>query len=105
MNVNDLDLNLEITRVRDRDHAGGTWVSGRIEGFRFDALVFAEHADNPEYEIGQSRISKLSVQRLSDRKTVFNWDRGMDVNAADGSVEQAVVGFLCDGLAEFVFGK
>jgi hypothetical protein len=26
-----------------------------------DALVFPEHADNPEWEIGDSRISKLWV--------------------------------------------
>jgi hypothetical protein len=55
----------------------------RLRAFRFDALVFSEHADNRDYELSDSRISKLWIQRLSDKKTVFNWDRGMVVPAAD----------------------
>ena len=67
-------------------------------GHRFDALVFPEHAENPDWELGQSRISKLWVQRLSDKKTVFHWDRGMDVPAVD-QMASAVVDFLAAGLA------
>ena len=56
---------------------------------------------NP-YEIGDSRISKLWVQRLADRQTVFNWDRGSDVVAVDEAA-QVVVDFLAAGLADHVY--
>ena len=67
---------LRITKTTRRAAGNGTWVCGTFAGHRFDALVFPEHADNPDWEIGDSRISKLWVQRLADRRTVFNWDRG-----------------------------
>jgi hypothetical protein len=69
---------------------------------RFDALVFAEHADNPDWEIGDSRISKLWVQRLADKQTVFNWDRGADIQAND-ELTQAIVDFLAGGLADHLY--
>ena len=88
----DLELgdDLHITKISRRASGAGTWVCGTIAGHRFDALVFPEHADNPEWEIGDSRISKLWVQRLADRRQVFNWDRGADVPTAD-SVASAIV--------------
>ena len=54
----DLDVghDLVITNTTRRASGGGTWVSGTLSGHRFDALVFPEHADNPEWEIGDSRI-------------------------------------------------
>src|SRR5688572_3583481 len=61
----------------------GTWVWGRLNGYRFEALVFPEHAACADWEFGESRISKLWIQRLADRREVFNWDRGADVPAAD----------------------
>lgn len=99
----DLGFDLTITRIRRRTTAGGTWVQGRLAGHRFDALVFAGHADDAEHELGQSRISKLWVQRLADRRTVFNFDRGLDVPAADPQVER-IVEFLAEGLADLAFG-
>src|SRR6478672_7382051 len=66
---------LRITKVERRTSAGGAWVSGTIADHRFDALVFPEHAEVPEYELGDSRISKLWIQRISDRLTVVNFDR------------------------------
>src|SRR4051794_8525546 len=77
-NGDDLDVghDLEITKVTRRASGGGTWVCGTMSGHRFDALVFPEHADCPDWEIGDSRISKLFIQRLADKQTVFNWDRG-----------------------------
>jgi hypothetical protein len=106
MTSEDLELgdDLRITKTTRRASGGGTWVCGTIAGHRFDALVFPEHADNPEWEIGDNRISKLWVQRLADRRTVFNWDRGADVPAAD-PVATAIVDFLCAGLAEHVFTR
>src|SRR6476659_9575547 len=81
----DLDVghDLEITKTTRRASGGGTWVCGTMSGHRFDALVFPEHADNPDWEIGDSRISKLWIQRLADKREVFNWDRGPDRMAID----------------------
>jgi hypothetical protein len=100
--TNDIGSDLEITETCRRQSCGGTWVSGTVGGYRFQALVFPEHAENPGYEIDDSRISKLWLQRLADRKVAFNWDRGADVPAASREA-QAVVDFLCEGLAEFVY--
>ena len=98
---NDLDFDLEITRVRPTQ-MGGTWVCGTVDGeFRFDALVFAEHAEVTDYELNASRISKLWIAKTANKETVFNWDRGMDIPAADNRV-QSVVDFLCEGLADLV---
>jgi hypothetical protein len=83
--------------------AGGAWVIGLVAGHRFEALVFPDHADNPAWEIRDSRISKLWVQRLCDGRVVFHWDRGADVAAADAAT-RAVVDFLAAGLADHVFG-
>jgi hypothetical protein len=100
----DLDIgdDFRITRQSRRAAGSGTWVCGRLNGHRFEALVFPEHADNPQWEIGTSRISKLWVQRLADRVTVFHWDRGADVPAADPTAE-AIVDFLAAGLAETTY--
>jgi len=100
----DLDVghDLAIKTVTRRAAGGGTWVCGTLSGHRFDALVFPEHADNPEWEIGDSRISKLWIQRLADKQTVFNWDRGADVAATD-QVVACIVDFLAGGLADHVY--
>jgi hypothetical protein len=104
--TNDLDLgdDLQITETTRRASGSGTWVCGTIHGHRFDALVFPEHAENPGYEIDDSRISKLWLHRLSDRAVVYNWDRGADIAAADATA-QAIVAFLCAGLAESTYGN
>ena len=98
----DLGFDLEITTVTRRAAGAGTWVCGTLSGHRFDALVFPEHADNPEWEIGDSCISKLFIQRLADKQTVFNWDRGADVPAADQTVAW-IVDFLAGGLADHIY--
>jgi hypothetical protein len=100
----DLGDDLEITKTTRRASGGGTWVSGRLAAHRFDALVFPEHAENAEWELGDSRISKLWVQRLADRQTVFNWDRGMDI-AATTDIARAIVDFLAAGLADHVYAE
>jgi hypothetical protein len=106
LEINDLDLgdDLRITKKTRQAAGAGTWVCGTIAGHRFHALVFAEHAENPEWEIGDSRISKLWVQRLADRREVFNWDRGADVPAAD-PVAAAIVDFLIVGLADLAYAE
>lgn len=103
-NPEDLDVghDLEIKKVTRRASGGGTWVCGTLSGHRFDALVFPEHADCPDWEIGDSRISKLFIQRLADKQTVFNWDRGADVPATDHAVA-CIVDFLAGGLADHIY--
>ena len=103
-NPDDLDVghDLEITKTTRRASGGGTWVCGTLSGHRFDALVFPEHADNPDWEIGDSRISKLWIQRLADKREVFNWDRGPDRMAIDDTALQ-IVDFLASGLADHIY--
>lgn len=95
---------LQITKIERRTNAGGAWVRGTLNGHRFDALVFPEHAENPEYEIGDSKISKLWIQRIADKTQVYNWDRGLDV-AAQSPDAQKIVDFLCAGLADHTFSE
>lgn len=99
----DLSYDLEITRVTRRASGGGTWVSGTLDDeYRFDALVFPEHAEIADYELGDSRISKLWIARLKNKETVFSWDRGLDIPAASAKT-QAVVDFLAAGLADLIY--
>jgi hypothetical protein len=81
----------------------GGWAAGRIGAFRFEALVFPQHADLPDYEIGRSRISKLNLRRLADGTEVYNWDRGLDRDAADQAT-RAAVDTITAQLANGLFG-
>jgi hypothetical protein len=94
---------LRITKQTRRSSGPGTWVKGTIHGHRFEALVFPEHAEVADYELGDSRISKLWLQRLADKHEVYCWDRGLDLAPADATAA-AVADFLAAGLAEHVFG-
>lgn len=94
---------IKIADFKKRQSCGGTWVTGWIYGYYFNALVFEEHAKNPDWEIGRSRISKLWIQRPRDRRVMYNWDRGLDVPPA-GNLSKAAVGYLAENLAEMVFG-
>ena len=98
----ELGDDLVITRTTRRASGGGTWVCGTIAGHRFDALVFAEHAECPDYELGDSRISKLWVQRIADKTTVVNFDRGWDHRPANPTAAR-IADFLAAGLAELVY--
>jgi hypothetical protein len=98
----DLLDTLQITKIERRISANGAWVSGTMGGHRFDALVFPEHAEVPEYELDDSRISKLWVQRISDRQMVVNFDRGWDVQPTT-NLAKSIVDLLSAGLAEFVY--
>lgn len=94
---------LQIKRTTRRVAGNGTWVIGTVAGHRFDALVFPEHAESEEYEIGRSKIAKLWVKRLADNTTVYNWDRGSDVEPRT-DLAAAIVNFLAEGLADFIYG-
>jgi hypothetical protein len=99
------DIDLKITKIERRDSSGGAWVRGTInDTVRFDALVFAEHAESEEYELGRTKISKLWIQEIKNKKTLFNFDRGLDVPAATTEI-QVVVDFLGCGLADLVYGS
>jgi hypothetical protein len=100
----DLLESLKITKVRRRTSAGGAWVIGTIGGHRFDALVFPEHAEIPDYELGDSRISKLWLKRVADGATVVNFDRGWDVRPATETAK-AIVDLLAAGLADHVYAN
>ena len=103
MDAHDILATLEITKVQRRTSSGGAGVRGRMAGHRFDALVFPEHATNPEYELGDSRISKLWIQRIEDHQTVVNFDRGWDVRPTTTLAAQ-IADLLAAGLAEQIFG-
>ena len=87
---NDPGYDLTITKTTRRNSGGGTWVRGTCNGYRFDALVFPEHAEQAEWEIGTSRISKLWIKRLADSRVVYNWDRGLDLPPADAQTRAMV---------------
>jgi hypothetical protein len=104
--VKDLDLGCDLTiaSIDTRIGAAGRWVKGTLHGHRFEALVFPQHAQNPEHEIGDSRISKLWIQSLEDGEVVYNWDRGQDVPPQD-EMAKIIVDFLAAGLADYVYPK
>ncbi|HXE54661.1 MAG TPA: hypothetical protein VN541_16690 [Tepidisphaeraceae bacterium] len=91
-----------ITDIEPRRYAPGDWVTGWIYGFYFQALVFFEHAKNPDWEIALSRISKLELREPYHDRVIYSWDRGEDVPASEfGS--QAAVEFLATHLADLVY--
>ena len=98
----DVSFDFEITKTTRRAAGCGTWVCGTLSGHRFDALVFPEHAEVATYELDDSRISKLFVQRLADLQTVANFDRGWDVKPTTDAAKQ-IVGFLAAGLADHTY--
>ena len=102
IDASDLLDTLKITRVCPRDVGGGAWVKGTIGGHRFDALVFPEHTQQPDYELDDSRISKLSLQQIGERALVACFDRGWDVQPTTAIAKQ-IVDLLAAGLAETVF--
>ena len=98
----DVGYDLEITKVRQQATGAGTWVCGTLSEHRFEALIFPQHAAIPNWEIGDSRISKLWVQRLAERRITLNWDRGEDVRAAD-ELTQSIFDFLAGGLVDHIY--
>ena len=96
---------LTIHKLQPRSVGGGAWVVGTIAGHRFEALVFPEPAENRDWEVGgDSRISKLWLQRMSDGATVYSWDRGADIEPTN-EMAGVIVGLLAAGLAETIFGN
>jgi hypothetical protein len=102
--TDDLGDDLVITKIDGHRQMGGTWVHGSIAGHSFQVLVFEDHAENEEYELGSSRISKLWVRRQADRQVVANFDRGWDLQPTTDAARE-IVDFLAAGIAENTFGK
>jgi len=100
--TSDLGRDLRITKTTRRAAGAGTWVIGTVSGHHFEALVFPEHAECPDYELGTSRISKLWLQRLADKRQVANSDRGWDIRPTTKTAA-AIVDFLAAGLADLVY--
>jgi len=100
----DLCGDLRIKKTTRRAAGAGTWVIGKIAGHRFDALVFPEHAECPDFELGDSRISKLWIERSDDKATVANFDRGWDTRPTT-PIAAAIVDFLAAGLAEHIYNQ
>jgi hypothetical protein len=101
---NEIGEDLQITQIIPRNFSGGTWVCGTVAAYRFMALAFHEHARCPDYELVDSRISKLWIARLADQQPVFEWDRGLARPAATAEVQE-VVDCLAGRLASMVMGN
>ncbi len=101
--ASDLLDTLKITKLERRTSAGGAWVVGTIGGYRFDALVFPEHAECESYELARSRISKLWVYRITNSNEMGCFDRGWDIEPTTPEA-QRIVDLLADGLAEHIYG-
>ena len=95
---------LRITKIKPRRSCGGSWILGTIGGHKFEALVFPEHAESPDFELNDSRISKLWIRRLDDMTTVVNFDRGWDILPATPRAA-AIVDLLAAGLADHIYGN
>jgi hypothetical protein len=98
----DLMESLKITKIKRRGSSGPAWVIGTMGGHRFEALVFAEHATSSDFELEDSRISKLWVQRIADKATAAQFDRGWDKQPTT-LVAARIVDLLAEGLAEYVY--
>ncbi len=95
---------LRITKVQRRTSCGGSWVVGTIAGHRFNALVFPEHAESPDFELAGSRISKLWLKHLDTQTTAANFDRGWDIRPTT-PMAATIVDLLAAGLAETIYTK
>jgi len=92
---------LDITQI-NRRILGGSWVYGTLGGHRFKALVFPEHASHPEIELNDGRISKLRLERLSDRAVIANFNRGWDIRPQT-PLGARIVEILVDCIADSVY--
>ena len=104
-----------IDDVERRQSVPGSWVTGWIYGFHYSALVFCDHATNPDWEIGKSRISKLQIEshRCNGMSATgapcevaieYLWDRG-EVMPTTGPYCQFALEFLSAYLAKLVYER
>jgi hypothetical protein len=98
----DIGDDLVIARTTRRDAGTGTWAIGVVNGHHFEALVFPCHAERQDYELGNSRISKLWLQELFSEETTANFDRGWDIRPRT-KIAVAIVDYLVGHLADLVY--
>ena len=104
MKTQDISHDLRMAHIVRRACAGGTWVCCEVAGHVCQALVFPEHAVSPNFELDNSRISKLWIRRERDQKIVCSFERGWDIHPATRKAA-AICDFLTAGLADHVYGK
>jgi hypothetical protein len=84
-------FDLEITQMaRVAATPGAIRVRGTADGHRFEALVLPAHAARPGAEMGRTRIGRLMVRRLRDRRVAFLFDAGRRVPAIDPRAAELV---------------
>ena len=65
------------------------WSEGSIKGRNSIFHYWVKHYDEPsEYGINEGRVSKLTLKR--NGKIVYNYDRGLDVEAVDEETKLAL---------------
>ena len=108
MNANDQhpEIGSDFVILKTIRQASGaeSFVIGRLNDHHFDAIVFAEHPKYPDFELGDSRITKLWLQRIADKTTVASFNRAWEMRPVN-EIAQAIVEFLAANLAERIYGK
>lgn len=95
---------VRITSQVARGKHTAQWVKGTVASFKFECLVFPEHAESESFELGQSRISKLWLSDAITGRPAASFDRGWDIRPTS-TLAGAAIDALAGGLAETVFGK
>ena len=108
MNVDDQqpEIGSDFVILKTIRQASGaeSFVIGRLNDHHFDAIVFAEHPKYPDFELGDSRITKLWLQRIADKTTVASFNRAWDMHPTT-EIARAIVDFLATNLAERIYGQ
>ena len=99
---NEIGSDLVIARKKRRATCNGTWAIGTLNGYRFQALVFPEHAECSDFELHASRISKLWLKRTDNGETMANFDRGWDIRPRTKHAGRTIE-FLAANLADLVY--
>jgi hypothetical protein len=80
-------MNVTVTKKTKSALNAGTWYFGKInDKFVFETLVFPQTG---EFSLNGSKISVLWIKEING-KVVFNYDRGLDLDAASEEVRNAV---------------
>ena len=75
---------------------------GDIKGHMFWAKLYPLHAQRSSFELHRSRVSKLSIRRLSDEEEVVNFDRRWERPPQPGT-ERQVLDLLVARLAGLIY--
>ncbi len=93
-----------LCKIEQRNRpVGGSWITTKVGDLEVEALVFPEHAKAEAYELGRSRISKMSITN-GRGSIVACFDRGWDQKPRTKLAAQ-VCDLMAAGLAETIFGR